>query len=79
MIDKTPMEMFNELVVMGHVVPASVEPSSLMAPTAYISVPTTLVFSTPPKLPTLGTKETPANAKLAKRSARNPKRTRRRK
>ena len=80
MSDKTPMEMFNELIQMGHVVPASIEPSSLMVPTAYASLPTTLVFATPPQLPTLGAeKKVTANAKLAKRSQRNRKGNKRRK
>jgi hypothetical protein len=80
MPDKTPMEMFSELVQMGHIVPASIEPSSLMAPTAYVSVPTTLVFATPPKLPVLGAeKKVTANAKLAARPRRNSKRIKRHK
>jgi hypothetical protein len=77
MPDKTPTEMFNELMQMGHVIPASIEPSSLMVPTAYISVPTTLVFSTPPRLPVLGAEKVPANAKLGKRPKRNSKRNKR--
>ena len=48
MSDKTPMEMFNELIRMGFVVPAATEPSDLMEPTAYITVPTSLAFVTPP-------------------------------
>jgi hypothetical protein len=74
------MEMFGELIRMGHAVPASIEPSNLMVPTAYISVPTTLLFTTPPKLPTLGEeKKIATNAKLANRSQRNRKRNKRRK
>jgi hypothetical protein len=79
MTDKTPMEMFNELVQMGRIVPATIEPSSLMVPTAFVSVPTTLVFSTPPKLPTLGAEKAKPNATLGKRPQRNTKRKRRHK
>lgn len=80
MTAKTPMEMFAELVKMGKVISSTVEPSNLMAPTGYISVPTTLVFATPPKLPVLGAaQKVTANAKLAARSQRNTKRNKRRK
>jgi hypothetical protein len=48
MDQKSPTEMFAELVRMGFVSPAKVEPTSLMVPTAYISVPTTLAFASPP-------------------------------
>jgi hypothetical protein len=44
----TPVEMFNELVRLGYVVPGSIEPSRLKEPTAYISVPTVLAFASPP-------------------------------
>ena len=70
MLAKTPVEMFNELVQMGHITPALIDPSNLMMPTAYISVPTTLVFSTPPKLPVLGAEQATTNAKLGKRLKR---------
>ena len=42
------LEMFNDLVSRGLVVPAAVAPARLKAPTAYITVPTVLAFSTPP-------------------------------
>lgn len=45
---KSAVEMFNELVRLGYVTPATVEPSGNMMPTAYIRVPTGLAFSTPP-------------------------------
>ena len=45
---KTPLDMFTEMVGLGYIMPASVEPSRLMTPTAYISVPTSLVYATPP-------------------------------
>ena len=44
----TPMEMFNELVRLGYVVPANFDPAGWMMPTAYISVPTSTAFTMPP-------------------------------
>ncbi len=77
MQEKTPMEMFDELVQRGFIRPACVEPTSLMVPTAYISVPTTLAFASPPipgvGKPAMGT----LNAKLGSRHKRNPKGKRR--
>jgi hypothetical protein len=78
MTSKSPIEMFNELVQMGHIVPATIDPSNLMAPTAFISVPTTLLFATPPNLPTLGAEGVKTNAALGKRTQRNSKGKRRR-
>ena len=48
MADITALEMFNRLVSMGYATPANVEPSVYTMPTAYVSVPTTLAFATPP-------------------------------
>ncbi len=77
MQEKTPMEMFDELVQRGFIRPACVEPTSLMVPTAYISVPTILAFASPPipgvGKPAMGT----LNAKLGSRHKRNPKGKRR--
>jgi hypothetical protein len=74
MPEKTPMEMFAELTQWGFVRPARIEPTSLMVPTGYISVPTTLAFASPPipgvGRPAVGTKD----AKLGTRSKRNSKR-----
>lgn len=61
MPDKTPMEMFAELAQWGFVRPAQIEPTALMVPTAYISVPTILAFASPPipgaGKPAVGTKD----------------------
>ena len=65
--------MFTELVRRGFVVAAAREPSLLREPTAYVNVPTTLAFSTPPVGG--GTRKVgKANAKLGLRSKRNTKR-----
>jgi hypothetical protein len=45
---KTPVEMFNDLVQMGYVTPATIEPTIWMEPTAYVAVPSNLAFATPP-------------------------------
>ena len=76
MSDKTPMEMFNELIRMGFVVPAATEPSDLMEPTAYITVPTSLAFVTPP-IPPLIPEEKHQDAALGQRPKGNPKGKRR--
>ena len=73
-MEKTPMQMFEELVQGGFIRPRHLEPSSLMVPTAYISVPTTLAFASPP-IP-VGTPGGNENAKLGPRTKRNPKRKR---
>ena len=75
MPQKTAYEMFNELVQMGNFIPATIEPSQWMVPTAYISVPTSLVFFTPPisMSSTKDTKDT-KHAKLGRRFKRNTKR-----
>jgi hypothetical protein len=72
MTDKTPVEMFNELIELGYIVPGEVEPDGMMEPTAYISAPTTLAFATPP-VPELQWEQVggKANAKLGRRSQRN--------
>ena len=72
MTEKNPVEMFNELVQMGYLIPANLEPTNLMTPTAYISVPTALVFVTPPVLVSQE-KGGSANAKLGSRSKGNKK------
>jgi hypothetical protein len=71
----TAVEMFQEMVRRGYVVPARTEPSRLREPTAYVSVPTSLVFSTPP-IRAPGS-EGKTGAKLESRSKGNPKRKRR--
>jgi hypothetical protein len=43
---KTSVEMFSELVRLGHVSPAT-GPLDLVMPTAYRSVPSVLVYNTP--------------------------------
>jgi len=68
------IEMFSELIRLGHIVPASVDPSSLMMPTAYVSLPSALAFSTPP-MQTSASKDG-RNAKLGVRVKRNSKRKR---
>jgi hypothetical protein len=45
---KSAVEMFSELVRIGYVTPARVDPSGAMMPTAQIRVSTGLAFSTPP-------------------------------
>ena len=71
--NKTATEMYNELVQMGHVVPSNLEPTALMTPAAYISVPTALAFATPP-IPAKAVSEAGSNAKLESRSKGNKKR-----
>lgn len=75
MVKKSPVEMFNELVHMGYIVPADVDPDGLYEPTAYVGVGTTLAFETPPipLLDQLGG----SNAKLGSRTQRNQKRKKR--
>jgi hypothetical protein len=76
MLAKTPMEMYEELVQRGFITPGRTEPTNLMVPTAYISVPTTLAFVSPPISVGVGSGEL-KNAKLEPRSKRNPKGKRR--
>lgn len=71
----TAPEMYEELVSLGYVRPATVEPSILMEPTAYISVPTTLAFATPP-IPAAPEREG-KNAKLGAGPKGNTKRKKR--
>ncbi len=72
----TPVEMYNELVQMGYVVPASIEPNAMMTPTAYISVPSTLNFFTPPV--SVSPKKEGKNAELGLRAKGNLERKGRR-
>ncbi len=44
----TPVEMLNELIASGYITLANVDPSGLLTPTAYVSVPSSLAFYTPP-------------------------------
>lgn len=76
MLAKTPVEMYEELVQRGFVTPGRTEPTSLMVPTAYISVPTTLAFSSPPTSVGVGTGGM-QHAKLGPRPKGNPKRKKR--
>lgn len=69
----TPVEMFNELVKLGYVTAATFDPSRLMVPTAYVSVPTAMAFYTPP---THTAEKDSVGAKLDARPKRNPKRKR---
>jgi hypothetical protein len=71
----TPTEMFTELVRMGYATPATIEPSRWMVPTAYVSVPTSLAFFTPPI--SLPSSKDIKNAKLGSRPKRDSKRKRR--
>jgi hypothetical protein len=71
----TPMEMFDELVRLGYVVPANVDPAGWMMPTAYVSVPTSTAFVTPP-INEPHSKAKP-DAKLGTRTQRNTKRNKR--
>ncbi len=70
---KTPVEMYNEMIRLGFIVPAVIDPYGLMAPTAYISVPTTLAFATPP----IEGSKAKTDAKLGSRSKRNSRRDKR--
>ena len=72
MAEMTPMEMFEDLIRRGYVVPANVDPASWMMPTAYISVPTSTAFVTPP-VGELQSKALP-DAKLGSRPQRDNKR-----
>lgn len=65
------IEMFDELVSRGYVIPANVEPASWMEPTAYVTVPTSTAFVTPP-VGGMDAKVT-RNAKLGSRSKRDTK------
>jgi hypothetical protein len=74
----TPMEMFADLIAKGFVTPGKLEPTSLMVPTAYISVPMTLAIATPP-IPAVAVtnKKGTQNAKLGSHSKGDSKRKRR--
>lgn len=74
----SPVEMFNELIRQGYVVPAAIDPSGSMVPTAYVNVPTRTTFSTPVVLGSPEKRER-TNAKLGDRSKRNTKGNKRRK
>ena len=76
MSDKpSAVEMYKELIQLGYVRPSDVQPSGLMMPTAYITVPTSTTYFTPP-LPKAEGQEK-ADAKLGIRIKRNFKRKRR--
>jgi len=66
------IEMFDDLVRRGYVTPARIEPSSLMMPTAYVTVPTRLAFVTPAI--EQETTEGGRDAKLGSRPTRDTKR-----
>lgn len=68
------VEMFNELIQLGYIVPENSGELNFDSPTAYADLPTTLAFNTP-AIPT-GVKEKKPHAKLVARSKRNPKRKR---
>jgi hypothetical protein len=68
----TAVEMFDELVQLGYVHPANIEPHGFMAPTAYLTVPTTTAYFTPP-VPEVE----PTDAKLGPRPKGDPKPKRR--
>ena len=69
----SPQEMYREMTRQGWVVPANIEPNAWMMPTAYLDIPTSTAFFTPPVV-AVAREE---NAKLAPRSAGNPKGNRR--
>lgn len=66
----TPVEMFNELVQRGYIVPAASDPIGSMIPTAYISVPTAYGYTTPP----ISLNQGKQDAKLGSGPKRNSKR-----
>lgn len=66
----TAIEMYSKLISMGYVAPGKVEPSIHMMPTAYVQVPTSLAFATPPIPLSLDTGEA-KDAKLGSRSKGN--------
>jgi len=70
---KTPMEMYEELVQRAFIKQGRTEPTNLMVPTAYISVPTTLAFVSPPVSVGVGSGEK-QDAKLGTRPKGNRKR-----
>jgi hypothetical protein len=72
----TATEMYDELIRLGHVVPATVEPSGVMGLYAYVSVPSSTAYVTPP-VPGGGTGATSKDAKLGVRTPRNRKGKRR--
>ena len=74
MAQMNAIEMFNELIRLGYFVPATVDPSNLMMPTAYVSLPTTLAFATPPMQ--ISVSKDGRNAKLGARAKGNSKRKR---
>ncbi len=69
------LEKFQEMVERGYVTPAKLEPSRLREPSAYVSVPMTLAFSTTPVGVT--SQKASKNAKLESFFKRNSKRKRR--
>jgi hypothetical protein len=74
----TPVEMFNELVRLGYIIPSTIEPSRLREPTAFISVPTMLAAASPPiqVAPTATRQGRTSNAELGSSGKRNTKRKR---
>ncbi len=69
------VEMFQEMVKRGFATPAKLEPSRLREPSAYVSVPMTLAFSTAPVIQ--ASPKGSKNAKLESRFKRNSARKRR--
>jgi hypothetical protein len=69
-MNKSATEMYNELVSMGYAVPSNLEPTDLMTPTAYISVPTALAYVTPP-IPATAVSEARATAYIVNLPARS--------
>lgn len=65
-----PLEMYNQLVQLGHITPSPIEPNSMMVPTAYADVQSTTAFFTP----VIATTPEKKNAKLGTRSKGNRKR-----
>ena len=72
MVDKNAVEMFNELVSLGYVTPAEIDPDGIFEPAGYVGVTTTLAFETPP-VPLSAPLQGPENAKLESRSKRDKK------
>ena len=71
----TPLEMLTRLISMGYATPATIEPSAHTMPTAYVTVPTTLAFATPPVSLSEGVGG-PQNAKLGSRPKSRSKKLR---
>lgn len=74
MSTKTPLtapEMFDELMRYGAFTTANTDPAAWMEPTAYVSVPTSLTFVTPPIIAEASREG--KDAKLGARPKRNTK------